>query len=71
MTRTSIMPTSAAADALPLTISAAAARLRDGPLTAVALLEKVTARAAKLDAAIGVTCSGGGWTTGAARAPPW
>jgi aspartyl-tRNA(Asn)/glutamyl-tRNA(Gln) amidotransferase subunit A len=44
---------SSAPDGLPLTISAAAAALRDGSLTAVALLEMVNARAEKLDAAIG------------------
>ncbi|MCW2540235.1 MAG: Amidase [Frankiales bacterium] len=44
---------SAVADELPLTITAAAAALRDGTLTAVALFEKVKARADKLDAAMG------------------
>jgi Asp-tRNA(Asn)/Glu-tRNA(Gln) amidotransferase A subunit family amidase len=44
---------SAAGDERPLTISAAAAALRGGSLTAVRLLEKVTARAAKLDPLIG------------------
>jgi aspartyl-tRNA(Asn)/glutamyl-tRNA(Gln) amidotransferase subunit A len=44
---------STAADQLPLTITAAAGALRDGSLTAVELLQKVTARAEKLDAAIG------------------
>jgi aspartyl-tRNA(Asn)/glutamyl-tRNA(Gln) amidotransferase subunit A len=40
-------------DALPLTITAAAAALRDGTLTAVQLLASVTARADKLDSTIG------------------
>jgi aspartyl-tRNA(Asn)/glutamyl-tRNA(Gln) amidotransferase subunit A len=44
---------SATGDELPLTISAAAAALRDGSLTAALLLEKVTARADKLDASLG------------------
>ncbi|MCW2540234.1 MAG: amidase [Frankiales bacterium] len=44
---------SAAADQLPLTITAAAAALRDGSLTAVALTQAVIARADKLDGPIG------------------
>jgi aspartyl-tRNA(Asn)/glutamyl-tRNA(Gln) amidotransferase subunit A len=44
---------STTADQLPLTITAAAAALRDGSLTAVALLEKVTARADKIDPELG------------------
>jgi aspartyl-tRNA(Asn)/glutamyl-tRNA(Gln) amidotransferase subunit A len=44
---------STAGDELPLTITAAAGALRDGSLTAVELLQKVTARAEKLDAALG------------------
>jgi aspartyl-tRNA(Asn)/glutamyl-tRNA(Gln) amidotransferase subunit A len=44
---------SAAPDRLPLTITAAAAALRDGSLTSTALLRAVTARAERLDAAIG------------------
>jgi aspartyl-tRNA(Asn)/glutamyl-tRNA(Gln) amidotransferase subunit A len=45
--------TSAAGDDLPLTITAAAAALRAGTLTAVELLAKVTARADALDGAMG------------------
>jgi aspartyl-tRNA(Asn)/glutamyl-tRNA(Gln) amidotransferase subunit A len=53
MTRTSVMPASAAADVLPLTISAAAARLRDGSLTATDLVRTVLARADALDGPLG------------------
>jgi aspartyl-tRNA(Asn)/glutamyl-tRNA(Gln) amidotransferase subunit A len=53
MTTKSIGIMSKASDSLPLTIGAAAAALRDGSLTAVRLLEKVTARAMKLDPLIG------------------
>src|SRR6185312_15728632 len=53
MTATSTGTISQASDSLPLTIGAAAAALRDGSLTAVRLLEKVTARAEKLDPLIG------------------
>jgi aspartyl-tRNA(Asn)/glutamyl-tRNA(Gln) amidotransferase subunit A len=45
--------TSVAADGLPLTLTAAAAALRAGDLTAVGLLEAVTARAEKLDPLLG------------------
>ncbi|MCW2540240.1 MAG: Amidase [Frankiales bacterium] len=57
MTTTATTPTtadtSAAPDGLPLTISAAAAALRDGSLTSVALTQAVQARADKLDSALG------------------
>ncbi|MCW2540243.1 MAG: Amidase [Frankiales bacterium] len=52
-TQTGTDAISAAADELPLTIAAAAAALRDGTLTAVELLAKVTARADVLDGPIG------------------
>lgn len=45
---------SAARDALPLTISASAAALRDGSLTSVGLLRAVQARADALDGKLGV-----------------
>jgi Asp-tRNA(Asn)/Glu-tRNA(Gln) amidotransferase A subunit family amidase len=45
---------SAAQDALPLTISAAAAALRDGSLTSAGLLRAVQARADALDGTLGV-----------------
>lgn len=47
-------PVSAAADALPLTISAAAEALRDGTLTSVALTQKVIDRADRIDGPMGV-----------------
>jgi aspartyl-tRNA(Asn)/glutamyl-tRNA(Gln) amidotransferase subunit A len=55
MTSTQTVSTavSAAGDELPLTITAAAAALRDGSLTAVELLAKVTARTDALDGALG------------------
>jgi aspartyl-tRNA(Asn)/glutamyl-tRNA(Gln) amidotransferase subunit A len=51
--RTGSEAVSVAADGLPLTISAAAAALRSGTLTSVALTQAVQARADKLDAAVG------------------
>ncbi|MCW2540242.1 MAG: Amidase [Frankiales bacterium] len=57
MTTTSLPQSAAvstASDGLPLTITAAAAALRDGTLTAVELLAKVTARADVLDGPMGV-----------------
>ncbi|MCW2540241.1 MAG: Amidase [Frankiales bacterium] len=52
-TQTSTDAQSIAPDHLPLTITAAAAALRDGSLTAVALTQAVQARADQLDEAIG------------------
>lgn len=52
-TRTLDEPVSAASDGLPLTISAAAAALRSGSLTSVALTQAVQARADRLDEAVG------------------
>ena len=55
MTALQSSPTrSQAADALPLTISAAAAALRDGTLTAVDLVQATQRRADALDPALGV-----------------